>query len=141
MPGYPRSQIVVVNVVGVYHCITRCVRRAFLCGYDQYSGKDYDHRKEFIRRRLQELASVFGIDICGYAVMGNHLHVVLTVRPDLAQDLNRLGLNGECWLETVSHFGRWFKRAAGGRESLASAALRCGRRWFQGQAAARVAFQ
>jgi REP element-mobilizing transposase RayT len=399
MPGYARSQIVVENVVGVYHCITRCVRRAFLCGDDRYSGKNYDHRKKFIRRRLQELASVFGIDICGYAVMSNHLHVVLRVRPDLAQEwsddevalrwrllflprdettgekvepeqhdldritsdpdyvamlrdrltslswfmrclnepiareanredkctgrfwegrfrsvalldeaallacsayvdlnpvragiadtpeesqytsvfdriqslrtalsesarddnfevedsaqgnlvepistpavepadawlceltlneaatercvtrevadevageivapdraaditgargrrssqptvglrasnqgylpitierylelldwtgralragsrgtipvglspiLNRLGLNGECWLETVSHFGRWFKRAAGGRESLASAALRSGRRWFQGQAAARVAFQ
>ncbi len=392
MPGYARSQIVVENVVGVYHCITRCVRRAFLCGDDQYSGKNYDHRKKFIRRRLQELASVFGIDICGYAVMSNHLHVVLRVRPDLVQEwsdeevalrwrllflprdettgekvepeqhdldritsdpncvvklrgrltslswfmrclnepiareanredkctgrfwqgrfrsvalldeaallacsayvdlnpvragiadtpeesqytsvfdriqslptalsqsardgnpevedsaqrnpvepistpaveradawlcefslneaaaeqcvtrevadevageliapdrpgcrssqptvglrasdqgylpitierylelldwtgralragkrgtipvelspiLDRLGLNGECWLETVSHFGRWFKRAAGGRESLASAALRCGRRWFQGQAAARIAFQ
>ncbi len=64
-----------------------------------------------------------------------------TIPVELSPILNRLGLNGECWLETVSHFGRWFKRAAGGRESLASAALRCGRRWFQGQAAARVAFQ
>jgi len=52
-----------------------------------------------------------------------------------------LGLNGECWLETVRQFGRWFKRAAGGRESLADAAMRCGRRWFQGQFAAKIAFQ
>ncbi len=52
-----------------------------------------------------------------------------------------LRLHGECWLETVRHFGRWFKRAAGGRESLAIAAMRCGRRWFQGQSAARIAFQ
>src|ERR1039457_6217874 len=59
----------------------------------------------------------------------------------LSPILDRLGLNGECWLETVRHFGRWFKRAAGGRESLAAAAMRCGRRWFQGQCAAKIAFQ
>ena len=58
----------------------------------------------------------------------------------LSPILNRLGLNGECWLEPVRHFGRWFKRAAGGRESLATAALRCGRHWFQGQCAAKLAF-
>ena len=59
----------------------------------------------------------------------------------LSPILDRLGLNGECWLETVRHFGRWFKRAAGGRESLAAAAMRCGRHWFQGQCAAKIAFQ
>ena len=40
----------------------------------------------------------------------------------LSPILDRMGLNGECWLETVRHFGRWFKRAAGGRESMADAA-------------------
>ena len=58
----------------------------------------------------------------------------------LSPILDRLGLNGECWLETVRHFRRWFKRAAGGRDSLADAAMRCGRRWFQGQCAAKIAF-
>ena len=317
MPAYPRHEIVADDRVGLYHCIVRCVRRAFLCGDDPVSGKNHDHRKEWIRLRLQELAAVFGIDVCGYAVMSNHFHVVLRVRPDLAQgwsdeevalrwrllyrprdettglqtepgqqdlniimsgparvvqlrdrlaslswfmrclnepiaraanredncsgrfwqgrfrsvvlldeaavlacsvyvDLNpiragvagtpeeseftveaearprrsrpklaarasdrgylpielekylslvdwtgrelragsrgtipgplspildRLGQSGECWLETVRHFGRWFKRAAGGRDSLAAAAMRCGRRWFQGQCAAKIAFQ
>ena len=85
MPAYARHEIVADDCVGVYHCIVRCVRRAFLCGEDPVSGNNYDHRKEWIRLRLQQLAAVFGIDICGYAVMSNHFHVVLRVRPDLAQ--------------------------------------------------------
>ena len=85
MPAYARSHIVPPDEVGVYHCIARCVRRAFLCGVDPLTGRYYEHRKEWIRERLELLASVFAIDICGYAVMGNHLHVVLRVRPDLVR--------------------------------------------------------
>jgi hypothetical protein len=46
MPTYARRQIVVEDQVGVYHCIARCVRRAFLCGVDTYTGQDYSDRKE-----------------------------------------------------------------------------------------------
>ena len=46
MPTYARRQIVVEDQVAVYHCIARCVRRAFLCGVDTYTGQDYSHRKE-----------------------------------------------------------------------------------------------
>ena len=63
-----------------------------------------------------------------------------TIPAQLSPILQRLGLNGDCWLETVSNFGRWFKRAAGGRISLAAAAMRSGRRWFQGQRLAKTAF-
>ena len=49
MPAYPRHEIVAAGEVGIYHCIARCVRRAFLCGDDPLTGKNHDHRKEWIR--------------------------------------------------------------------------------------------
>jgi hypothetical protein len=58
----------------------------------------------------------------------------------LAPILERLRVNGDCWIETVQRFGRWFKRVVGRRESLKTFAERTGRRWFQGQRAAAVAF-
>jgi REP element-mobilizing transposase RayT len=85
MPTYARRQIVREDQVGVYHCIARCVRRAFLCGIDPYTGHDYSHRKGWILERLRELAGLFSIEICGYTVMSNHLHVVLRNRPDIAR--------------------------------------------------------
>src|SRR5487761_2061610 len=86
MPAYPRRAIVATAEVGVYHCVARCVRRAFLCGKDAVTGRSFEHRKEWIRKRLEKLAGAFGIDVCGYTVMSNHLHVVLRIRPDLVQD-------------------------------------------------------
>ena len=86
MPAYPRHVIVADDEVGVYHCIARCVRRAFLCGIDPITGHNYEHRKDWIRERLEQLASIFAIDICGYAVMSNHLHLILRTRPDLVRD-------------------------------------------------------
>jgi hypothetical protein len=71
MPTYARRQIVVEDEVGVYHCIARCVRRAFLCGVCSYTGQDYSHRKEWILDRLRELAGLFAIEVCGYSVMSN----------------------------------------------------------------------
>ncbi len=59
--------------------LSRCVRRAFLCGVDDYSGKCYEHRRDWVESRLLELAAVFSIDLCAYAVMSNHLHLVLRV--------------------------------------------------------------
>jgi len=85
MPAYARRQIVREDQVGVYHCIARCVRRAFLCGMDPYTGHDYSHRKEWILDRLRELAGLFAIEVCDYTVMSNHLHLVLRNRPDIAQ--------------------------------------------------------
>lgn len=71
--------------VGIVHAIQRCVRRAFLAGVDEKTGVDYSFRRESIRRRLEALASVFGIDVLTYAVMSNHLHVILRNRPDVVE--------------------------------------------------------
>ena len=75
----PRANQVDLSVTPYYHCITRCVRRAFLCGKDSYSGKNFEHRRDWVRARLRFLTGVFAIDVCAYAVMSNHLHVVLHV--------------------------------------------------------------
>jgi hypothetical protein len=266
MPAYARRDIVDEDRIGVYHCIARCVRRAFLCGTDPYSGRDYSHRKTWIVDRLRQLAGLFGVEVCEYAVMSNHLHLVLRNRPDLVQlwsetevafrwrklfprrseltgelvepddhelamltadtdrlatlrarlaslswfmrclcewvaraanledgcggrfssgrfrsqplldeaallacsvhvhmlldwtgrelrqdkrgaipenlapILDRLGVDRSNWVNTVRDFGRMFKQAAGRASSLARAAPHCSRRWFQGKAAAQLAF-
>jgi len=69
--------------IGIVHTVQRCVRRAFLAGVDRHTGRDYSIRREWIRRRLEALASVFGIDVLSYAVMANHLHLILRNRPDV----------------------------------------------------------
>ena len=76
-----RSTIVSVADTPYYHCIGRCVRRAFLCGRDPLSGRNFDHRKQLIRARLALLTDNFAIDICAYALMSNHYHLVLRLDP------------------------------------------------------------
>ncbi len=69
--------------IGIVHAVQRCVRRALLAGVDVVSGKDYSFRREWIRRRMEALASVFGIDVLTSAIMSNHLHLILRNRPDV----------------------------------------------------------
>jgi hypothetical protein len=63
MPRARREQISLAETP-YYHCISRCVRRAFLCGFDRHSGRDYEHRRAWIREKLAELVGVFAIDRC-----------------------------------------------------------------------------
>ena len=74
-----RNQLISLDATPYYHCISRCVRRAFLWGEDSLTGKNYAHRKVWVTARLRELAGIFAIDICAYAVMSNHYHLVLRV--------------------------------------------------------------
>ena len=78
---YPRLQTVGPDMPGFFHCISRCVRRAFLCGEDAYSGHSYEHRKAWVEERLLVLAECFAVGLYAYAVMSNHVHIVLHVDP------------------------------------------------------------
>jgi hypothetical protein len=80
----PRRQIVDPSVAGFYHCVSRCVRRALLCGEDAYTGQSFEHRKAWVEERLLDLARHFAVGVYAYAVMSNHLHVVLCVDPGAA---------------------------------------------------------
>lgn len=78
---YARAHIIDAANPGTYHCISRCVRRAFLCGRDAASGRDLSHRKDWIEQRLLALADCFAVSILSYAVMSNHFHIVAHVNP------------------------------------------------------------
>ena len=86
MARQARGEYLNPHEVQVVHCVQRCVRQAFLCGFDQNTGNDYEHRREWIRKRFEFLASVFGIDCLTYTAMSNHIHVVLRARPDVVKE-------------------------------------------------------
>lgn len=83
MPAKPRSEIFDPLEVGVYHCWNRLVRRRFLFGLDRLTGKEFGYRKTWVRERLKQLAGAMAIDVLDYAILDNHLHVVLRNRPDI----------------------------------------------------------
>jgi REP element-mobilizing transposase RayT len=94
----PRSRYVQQGQEGVYHCYSRCVRRAFLHGFDTLTGRDFSHRKAWLLDRLRHLAAIFAIEVCAYAVMGNHYHVILRLRPDIVASWTDLEV-ARRWLE------------------------------------------
>jgi len=85
MPKSRKSQISLASTP-YYHCVSRCVRRAFLCGKDAVTSRSFEHRRQWIEDRLHELAQIFAIDLCGYAIMSNHYHVILHIDQQVARD-------------------------------------------------------
>ena len=65
-----RARLVDPSVTRWYHCLTRCVRRAFLL------GEGPKNRKLWIETRIEELAQIFSISVGGLSVLDNHLHLL-----------------------------------------------------------------
>jgi len=93
----PRNRQVSLDATPYYHCISRCVRRAFLCGRDSHTGYDFEHRRQWIVDRIKLVCSVFAIDLCAYAVMNNHYHVVVRINAQETQTWSNHEL-AERWL-------------------------------------------
>ncbi len=84
----PRKEQVNLDSTVFYHCTTRCVQQCFLLGIDPITGQNFEHRKAWIEEQIHKQASAFCIDVCAYAIMSNHTHLVLQVNPELAKNLS-----------------------------------------------------
>jgi len=74
--------------------VTRCVRRAFLLGEGTHD------RKGWIEHPPQDLAEIFSVAVAGFAILDNHLHVLVRLDPDVV-----LGWSDE---DVVRRWGRLF---------------------------------
>ncbi len=87
---FPRSSLVDSGRAGSYHLISRCVRRAFLC------GDAAEHRRQWLTDAIRLQSTAFCVDVLAYAIMANHLHIVVTTQPDRAFALTPLAV-AERW--------------------------------------------
>jgi hypothetical protein len=56
-----RSKQVSLEGTRYYHLISRFVRRAYLCGEDQYTKQSFEHRRQWMVDRIRFLTSVFSL--------------------------------------------------------------------------------
>ncbi|MBL4761484.1 MAG: transposase, partial [Gammaproteobacteria bacterium] len=78
----PRKQLISLEATSYYHCVSRCVRRAYLCGVDNTTGVSYEHRRAWVEERINELTGIYSIKIAAFAVMSNHYHLLLHINAD-----------------------------------------------------------
>lgn len=96
-----RRTLIRSEITPYYHCMSRCVRRAHLCGKDKLTGRNFSHRRAWIKQRIAKLSHVFAIDVCAYAIMSNHLHLVLKLNPMQARKWN--------YAQVAKRWGQLFK--------------------------------
>src|SRR6056297_2818979 len=94
----PHCQLVSLDATPNYHVVSRCVRRQYLCGVDSQTGRDFSHRRDWIRARIFDLVEVFAIQVCAYAVMSNHFHLVLSVDQARAMEWDEREV-GRRWMQ------------------------------------------
>ncbi|MEZ6136733.1 MAG: hypothetical protein R3C53_17695 [Pirellulaceae bacterium] len=85
MVQFAREELFSPDEIACVHVMNRAVRRCFLLGDDPVTGKNFDHRKVWMEKKLAVHAANFGIDLLGSAIMSNHFHLVLRSRPDVVQ--------------------------------------------------------
>jgi hypothetical protein len=120
MPRIRRRFLLDPAEIGVYHCINRCVRRAYLCGQDPVSGKNFEHRRQWIQDRMQFLAMSFAEYLQLLDWTGRQLRQDKrgAIPAELAPILERLQVSDEGWMQLMGRFSRLFRRAAGRPQSL-----------------------
>lgn len=131
---YARKSLISLQDTPYYHVVSRCVRRAWLWGFDRYAGRDYSHRKHWVLERLQELTESFAIDVCAYAVMSEHYHLVLHVDVARANTWNAVDVVSR-WRRIFllpSSVQRWVDRTVTDAErTAAESIIRCWRQRLQ----------
>jgi len=85
----PRETLISLEATPYYHCTSRCVRRSFLCGVDEHTGQSYEHRRQWLEDLVLEMADIFAIDVCAYAIMSNHYHLVLHINQSQAEGFSQ----------------------------------------------------
>ena len=113
--------------IQVFHTVQRCVRRAFLCGEDAVSGKSYDHRKQWIRERLE-----FYLDLLDWTGRNLASGKRGAIPDHLEPILKRIGIVSSGWCDLIQQFGRLFKRAVGSPQALANEAKARGQKYLHG---------
>ena len=93
-----------MSVPRYYHCISRCVRRAFLC------GEGLEHRKQWIEDRLETLSPCFAVAaICCWSITPVDCAGKgrLRVSREVASILDRLGTSVDVWGQRIQKlFGK-----------------------------------
>ena len=102
-----RKTLIALESTSYYHICVRAVRRSFLCGEDRFTGKNFDHRKQWLQGEQLRLSEIFAIDLSAYSIMSNHYHVMLLVQPRTCQ-----------W-DTAEVVKRWHRLFKGCKQSQA----------------------